>query len=223
MTRPVWAVVPAAGRGRRFGGDMPKQYLPLAGRPLIAHTLDALLADPRVAGVVVAIADRIGAVLVLGRADEAMPRTLAVQRVGKVSASLGEVKNRADVVVFWGSDPVVTHPRHFERYSVDPPGRFVPRGRAERTLMVADLERTATAASILTGSGLIKMTRVISKCERAWRASHAIGSAPAQRRARARVGESEGRSPSDNIRIGAWLPVRPAAQADRRASIDACC
>lgn len=56
MTR-TWAAVPAAGSGRRFGGNVPKQYLPVAGRPLIAHTLDALTADPRVEGVVVALAE----------------------------------------------------------------------------------------------------------------------------------------------------------------------
>lgn len=55
MSRAVWAVVPAAGRGTRFGGDVPKQYLHAAGAPLIAHALDALLAEPRVAGAVVAI------------------------------------------------------------------------------------------------------------------------------------------------------------------------
>ena len=52
----IWAVVPAAGRGSRFGGERPKQYLEVAGRPLIAHALDALLAHPGVAGVVLALA-----------------------------------------------------------------------------------------------------------------------------------------------------------------------
>lgn len=52
----IWAVLPAAGRGSRFGGERPKQYLEVAGRPLIAHALDALLAHPGVAGVVVALA-----------------------------------------------------------------------------------------------------------------------------------------------------------------------
>lgn len=52
----VWAVVPAAGRGTRFGGEVPKQYLEVGGRPLLAYTLDALLAHPAVAGVVVALA-----------------------------------------------------------------------------------------------------------------------------------------------------------------------
>ena len=51
----TWAVIPAAGRGTRFGGDVPKQYLEVAGRPLIAHALQALLAHPRVAGAMVAL------------------------------------------------------------------------------------------------------------------------------------------------------------------------
>ncbi|KGM57014.1 2-C-methyl-D-erythritol 4-phosphate cytidylyltransferase [Lysobacter arseniciresistens ZS79] len=57
MTAPaIWAVIPAAGRGTRFGGDVPKQYLEAAGQPLIAHALDALLGHPAVAGAVVALA-----------------------------------------------------------------------------------------------------------------------------------------------------------------------
>lgn len=52
----AWAVVPAAGRGTRFGGEVPKQYLHAAGKPLIEHALLTLLAHPRVAGVVVALA-----------------------------------------------------------------------------------------------------------------------------------------------------------------------
>ena len=52
----VWCVVPAAGRGTRVGGDCPKQYLPLAGRPLIEHTLERLAAHPRIAGLLVTLA-----------------------------------------------------------------------------------------------------------------------------------------------------------------------
>jgi len=43
-----YAIVPAAGSGSRFGAEMPKQYLPLAGRPLIYHTLAALCRCPRI-------------------------------------------------------------------------------------------------------------------------------------------------------------------------------
>lgn len=126
-------------------GEALDRAAEILGRAKAPVVLGLTRTSTETVGVAVAIADRIGAVMGLGRAGEAILRTLAVQRVGKVSASLGEVKNRADVVVFWGVDPVVTHPRHFERYSVEPPGRFVPRGRAGRTVMVADRERTATA------------------------------------------------------------------------------
>ncbi|HEY1588533.1 MAG TPA: 2-C-methyl-D-erythritol 4-phosphate cytidylyltransferase [Rhodanobacter sp.] len=51
----VWCVVPAAGRGMRVGGICPKQYLPLAGRPLIEHTLERLAAHPQIAGLLVTL------------------------------------------------------------------------------------------------------------------------------------------------------------------------
>lgn len=51
----IWVVIPAAGRGQRFGGPTPKQYLHAAGKPLIEHALNALLAHPRVAGAMVAL------------------------------------------------------------------------------------------------------------------------------------------------------------------------
>lgn len=73
------------------------------------------------------------------------PRTLALQQVGEASCTLGEVKNRADLVIVWGADPLVTHPRHLSRYAVDPRGLFVPNGRQDRTLIVVDAHRTRTA------------------------------------------------------------------------------
>ncbi len=51
----LWCVVPAAGRGMRVGGDRPKQYLTLAGRPLIEHTLDRLARHPHIAGLMVVL------------------------------------------------------------------------------------------------------------------------------------------------------------------------
>ena len=52
----LWCVVPAAGRGARFGSTVPKQYLPLAGKPLILHALERLAVHPRVAGLMVVLA-----------------------------------------------------------------------------------------------------------------------------------------------------------------------
>lgn len=56
MAPALWCVVPAAGRGTRVGGDRPKQYQTLAGRPLIAHTLARLAAHPLIAGLMVTLA-----------------------------------------------------------------------------------------------------------------------------------------------------------------------
>lgn len=74
------------------------------------------------------------------------PSIMAIQSAGESTCSLGEIKNRADLVIFWGVDPVRSHPRHFERYSVDPVGQFVPDGRSGRTVVVVDVRPTESAA-----------------------------------------------------------------------------
>lgn len=51
----VWAIVPAAGLGRRFGAGTPKQHLPLAGASALERSLSRLLAEPRVQSAVVAL------------------------------------------------------------------------------------------------------------------------------------------------------------------------
>ncbi len=51
----VYALVVAAGRGSRFGGALPKQYLPLAGATVLRHAVAALAGHPRVTGVLAAI------------------------------------------------------------------------------------------------------------------------------------------------------------------------
>jgi formylmethanofuran dehydrogenase subunit B len=73
------------------------------------------------------------------------PSVVAMQDVGESTCTLGEAKNRADLVIFWGSNPVESHPRHFERYSLYPSGKYIPGGRADRTLVVADVRPTASA------------------------------------------------------------------------------
>ncbi|TRZ88226.1 MAG: formylmethanofuran dehydrogenase subunit B [Methanosarcinales archaeon] len=74
------------------------------------------------------------------------PSTLAVHEKGLPSATLGQVKNRADVVVFWGSNPVQAHPRHMGRYSVFAKGLFTEKGRKGRKVIVVDVRKTDTAA-----------------------------------------------------------------------------
>lgn len=51
-----WLVIPAAGLGQRLGASLPKQYLEIAGRSLLEWALSPFVADPRCAGIVVALA-----------------------------------------------------------------------------------------------------------------------------------------------------------------------
>ena len=55
MSAPTVALIVAAGRGRRLGGETPKQYLPLAGRAVLHHAARAFRAHPRVDAVRVVI------------------------------------------------------------------------------------------------------------------------------------------------------------------------
>lgn len=52
----TWVVVPAAGSGRRFGGELPKQYATIDGRPLLFWTLSRLALVPRISGLLVVLA-----------------------------------------------------------------------------------------------------------------------------------------------------------------------
>jgi len=51
-----WAIVPAAGTGKRMGAEIPKQYLTIGDRTVLEHTLDTLLSCQRIAGVVLVLA-----------------------------------------------------------------------------------------------------------------------------------------------------------------------
>ena len=51
----IWAILPAAGIGKRMQSSMPKQYLPLNDRPVLEHTVNALLDNENVTGMVIAL------------------------------------------------------------------------------------------------------------------------------------------------------------------------
>lgn len=93
----------------------------------------------------VELADRIGAIIDTSASTCHAPSILALQRVGESTCSLGEVRNRSDLVIFWGSNPVESHPRHLERYSGEATGLFIPNGRQDRTIVVVDTQETETS------------------------------------------------------------------------------
>jgi formylmethanofuran dehydrogenase subunit B len=61
---------------------------------------------------------------------------------GKVTCTLGEVKNRADFIIYWGGNPADCHPLHFTRYTVNTKGKHVPEGRKGRTMVLVDVRET---------------------------------------------------------------------------------
>ena len=72
------------------------------------------------------------------------PSILAVQEVGVVSATLGQIRNYADLIVYWGCNPFNAHPRHPSRYSAFARGIYV-KTRRERKIVVVDVRETDTS------------------------------------------------------------------------------
>ncbi|MCP4117412.1 MAG: formylmethanofuran dehydrogenase subunit B, partial [Desulfobacteraceae bacterium] len=93
----------------------------------------------------VELADRLGAIIDSTSSVCHFPTSLAVQTVGEATCTLGEVKDRADLLIFWGCNPLVSHIRHFSRYSANAKGLLTPNGRKDRTVVAVDVRLTQTA------------------------------------------------------------------------------
>ncbi len=120
---------------RRAVGDAA-QLLTSARRPLVFLAADISCESQRMA---IGVADVLGAALDSITTSTAGSAILAGQRRGRVTATLGEIRNRADIVVFWGVDPAARYPRYTSRYAPDPVGLYVPNGRAGRRVIAIDI------------------------------------------------------------------------------------
>ena len=98
--------------------------------------------------VAVAITDWIGGTVDTTTSVCHGPSGMAFQGVGEVTCTLGEIRNRADYLIFWGGNPAESHPRHFTKYSLMPKGEFVPNGRRDRTAVLIDVRRTKSAKAV---------------------------------------------------------------------------
>ncbi len=67
--------------------------------------------------------------------DTAAGGILAAQRRGRATATLGEIRNRGDVLLFWGVDPAQGYPRFHSRYAPEPVGTQVAKGQAGRLVI----------------------------------------------------------------------------------------
>ena len=122
--------------------DAAVRILSSARYPLI-YGLSSTTAEAQAAAV--RLAETLGATIDSTSSVCHGPGTIARQMLGIPTCTLGEVRNRADVVLFWGCNPVEAHPRHFGRYSVQARGWKTPEGRQNRTLIAVDVRKTLTA------------------------------------------------------------------------------
>src|SRR5688572_5762350 len=83
----------------------------------------------------VAIADQLGAALDSVTSSTAMASILAAQERGRAGATLGEIRHRADLLVFWAIDPDIAYPRLASRYTPDSGGLHV----TARTVVAVDV------------------------------------------------------------------------------------
>jgi 2-C-methyl-D-erythritol 4-phosphate cytidylyltransferase/2-C-methyl-D-erythritol 2,4-cyclodiphosphate synthase len=107
----TYAIILAAGSGKRMGSDQPKQFLQLAGKPLLAHTLEKFERCAGVQGIVlVAPADSIDAVEEITKDFQKIRSTVAggAERQDSVREGLKAVPDEADIIVVHdGARPLV--------------------------------------------------------------------------------------------------------------------
>ncbi|QEG24121.1 hypothetical protein [Mariniblastus fucicola] len=112
-----------------------RELLDKANAPLITGIENLSTAAQQSA---VRVADRFYAGIDSGWSNAARGSMFSLQRYGKVTATLGEVANRSDLVVLWFCDPETTHPRFVERFVRN-------EDKPKKRLIVIDETKTATA------------------------------------------------------------------------------
>jgi 2-C-methyl-D-erythritol 4-phosphate cytidylyltransferase len=81
-------IIPAAGTGNRMANVLPKQYLPLAGKPMISHTIQVFFNHPRIASIHLALSP-----------DDAFWRSLTLEPASKLKLHYTGGKSRSETVL----------------------------------------------------------------------------------------------------------------------------
>lgn len=115
--------------------DAAARTLRHASRALVLLAPDISCETQRAA---IALADTLHAAIDGVTSSTTLHSVLAAQEIGRASATLGEIRNRADVVVFWGVDPSSRYPRFATRYAPDPVGIHIG-GRRDRVVIAVDV------------------------------------------------------------------------------------
>ncbi|WP_093966985.1 bifunctional 2-C-methyl-D-erythritol 4-phosphate cytidylyltransferase/2-C-methyl-D-erythritol 2,4-cyclodiphosphate synthase [Actibacterium lipolyticum] len=107
------AIIVAAGRGVRAGGDIPKQFQLLIGKPVLAHTLEKFASHPGVGQIILVLSPQDDAVFSATMGDWADKLTIVAggeTRVSSVQAGLAAANEGTDAVLIHdGARPLVQH------------------------------------------------------------------------------------------------------------------
>ena len=181
----------------------------------------------------VAVADLLCATLDSVTSATAGTSILAAQQRGRAGATLGEIRNRADVVVFWGVDPAIRYPRFQERYAPDPVGVHVPEGRRSRTVIAVDVGEQRGPAdadvrvSVAPGDEVASLVRVAASLSSSAAANStdaldALATRLRQGRYVVVVAEAdrhEGGQATDRLRADALVALSQALNAPTRGGV----
>ncbi|MEM2912101.1 MAG: formylmethanofuran dehydrogenase subunit B [Candidatus Bathyarchaeia archaeon] len=99
-------------------------------------------------GVGIELAEEVGGVIDNTSVVCHGPSQLSIQEVGISSCTLGQIRHRADLIIYWGSNPWSSHPRHMERYTTFSEGRFEKsawRGYISKTRALIGLKKVKSA------------------------------------------------------------------------------
>jgi formylmethanofuran dehydrogenase subunit B len=202
-----------------------------AGRVLVLLAPDLTAEAQRLA---VGVADALHAVVDSATSSTAAQGILVAQRRGRAAATLGEIRNRADVLLFWGVDPSERYPRYLERYALEPVGTHVPDGRRGRTVISvnigndrapagADLEVTIAPDEEIAALSVLRATVLgnpVADLPEGLRAAAAIAGRLLQARYAAVIHDGEpGRGTGDPARPEGLIALAQALNASTRAAI----
>lgn len=148
-----WAVIPAAGSGRRFDAEIPKQYQRLVDRCVVEWAMRPLLDHPRIEGLVVAIAagDERWSRLTIRTAKQVWHVEGGEQRSDSVRRALTHLEDRASrrdwILVHDAARPCLPRAdldRLIETVSEDPVGGILAAPVSDTLKLADDSERIAS-------------------------------------------------------------------------------
>jgi len=181
-----------------------------ASRPLVYLAPDLTCEAQRQA---IAVADALGAALDSVTSATATPSILAAQERGRASATLGEIRRRADLVILWNVDPSVRYPRFLSRYAPEAPGR---------TLIRVDIAAAHEVATLIALAAIVSGQKgTESGAGVAWTRARELAPRLLAGRYVAIVadGEADDADPRDPGRAGALISLAQALNGPTRAAL----